>query len=212
MSGTPQRNPKQQAVACLPEQVRGHGTQPLDINDIDLVPIRMKRIRFSVRPGAGPRVQNAGPPLPPVNAQVEERLADVKDTFEANTERSNLVCIVLLRSPDGFVQRLAVLVRERPVVCHQERRAAEQTVLRVRPAVFQHRELESLRARVVGILNKLPEQRASIPDVLVDVSQESLDRLDLIERTSDDAGVGSDINVGHVSFVCDFVHGVQFWI
>ena len=63
-----------------------------------------------------------------------------------------------------------------------------------------------MRTCVVGVLDQLPEQRASIPGVSVDVSQESLDRLDLVKRASDDAGVGPDINVGVATFVGAFVH------
>ena len=32
------------------------------------------------------------------------------------------------------------------------------------------------------------------------------------EERSDEAGAGSDINVGQVFFVCVFVHEVQCWI
>ena len=54
-----------------------------------------------------------------------------------------------------------------------------------------------------------PEQGASIPGVLVDVCQESPNRLDLVEWASDDAGVGADINLGIATFVCAFVHETQ---
>ena len=133
----------------------------------------------------------------------------MEDALQTNAERSDLADLVLLRSADGLVQRLAVLVGKRPVVRHQRRRAAEQTVSRIGPPAFQHREPEPSRTCVVGVLNKFPEQRASIPGIFVDVGQEGLDRLDLVERASDDAGVGPDINVGEAFFVCAFVHDTR---
>ena len=126
--------------------------------------------------------------------------------LQTNSERSDLADLVLLRSADGLVQRIAVLVRECPVVRHEKRRAAEQTVSRIGPSALQDHEPESVRTCIVGVLNKFPEQRASIPGILVDVGQEGLDRLDLVKRTSVDAGVGPDINMGQAYFVGAFVH------
>ena len=130
----------------------------------------------------------------------------MEDALQPNAERADLVDSVLLRSADGRVQRLAILVRKRPVVCHQKRRSAEKTVSRIGPAVLQHRELEPSRTRVVRVLDQFPDQSASIPGIRVDVSQEGLDRLDLVERASDDAGVGPDINVEQALFVGAFLH------
>ena len=119
----------------------------------------------------------------------------MEDALQANAERADLVDFVLLRSADGPVQRLAVLVGERPVVRHQKCRAAEKTVSGIEASHAPGSTIsESLGTRVVGVLDQLPEQGASIPGVLVDVGQEGLDRLDLVERASDDAGVGPDID------------------
>ena len=43
---------------------------------------------------------------------------EVADKQARSPERTDLVDIVLLRSADGFVQRLTVLVRKRPVIRH----------------------------------------------------------------------------------------------
>ena len=56
----------------------------------------------------------------------------------------------------------------------------EQTVSRIGPSAFQHHKPEMFRTGVVRILNKLAEESPSIPGILVDICQESLDRLDLI--------------------------------
>ena len=166
----------------------------------------MQGIGVSVLSGAGPRIQNAGPPHRPLGAHVEERLADVENALQTNAERSDLANLVLLRSADGLVQRLTVLVGERPVVRHEKRGATEKTVLCIRPAALQDHEPEPLRTCVVGVLDQFPEQGASIPGVFVDVGQKGLDRLDLVKRASGDAGVGSDIDLGQAFFVGAFIH------
>ncbi len=85
----------------------------------------------------------------------------------------------------------------------------EQTVSCIGPATLQDHEPEALRTCIVGVLDQLSKQRASIAGVLVDICQEGLDRLDFVKRASDDAGLGPDINVGEVLFVCALVHEIR---
>ena len=104
------------------------------------------------------------------------------------------------------MQRPAVRFGKRPVVRDQKRGAMEQTVSRIGPAALQHHQREPLRLCVVGVLDQLPEQRAPIPCVLVDVGQQIPDRPDLVKRASDDAGVAPDIDTGQAFFVDAFIH------
>ena len=81
----------------------------------------------------------------------------MKDALQTDAERSDLADLVLLRSADGLVQRLAVLVRKRPVIRHEKRRAAEKAVSCIGPTALQDHQPEPLRTRVVGVLDQLPE-------------------------------------------------------
>ena len=205
MLGTPKRNPQHEAVTRISDHLCRNVPKPLK-TVIDLGPFGVNRVRFSAFSGPGPRVQNAAPPLRLLGADVEERLAGVKRAFQPNTERADLAGVVLLGSADGLVQSLAVLGRERPIVRHQQCRAAEQAVTGTGPAALQHREPEPSCAGIVGVLNELPEQRPPVSGILVNVRQQGLDRLDLIERTSDNSGLAPDIDCW--VYVGTFVHEI----
>ena len=121
----PQRNPKKKAVVRLAKQGRHGDPKPNLVIFSDVVPIGMKGIRISVLSGAEPWIQNAGSRLRLCGTDVEERFADVEDALQPNSERTDLGDIVLLRSANGLVQGLTILVRKRPVIRHQKCGAAK---------------------------------------------------------------------------------------
>lgn len=206
MTMSPKRDPEQEAIGNRSNQLSGDGAKPVRLFRVDVIPVGMKGVDFLFLASAYPGIQNASPPLRIFYTDVEERLADVEDALQPNAECADLVDIVLLGPTDGLVKRLTILVRKRAVIRHEKCWAAKQTVSSIRPTALQYRKCEMARPRIVGILNKLPKQRTSVPGILVHVSQESLDSLDLVEWASDDTGVGADIDVRQALLLGSIVH------
>jgi hypothetical protein len=136
MLTTTQRNPLKEAAIEAPKQHVCHATQALEVFVADRVPVWMNRVGIASIAGSSPRVQSARPQRPSVGSHVNQRLTDVKDALETDTEPAHLARILGFGSAQGTVQCVAVRGWERPIVCHHQSWTPKQTIPSLRPSPF----------------------------------------------------------------------------
>jgi hypothetical protein len=166
-----ERKPLKETVIELSKQQFGYPMEAFQVFVADLIPVWMDRIGITYFARSGPRVQRAGPEDPFVGSQIDERLTNVEDAFQAEAESAHFGSFIGLGAPDRQMS-IAMLGKKRPVVCHQQRRAPKQTIHSLRPSSIQDAEYQPFCTGIIGILNKLSQEGSSVAGVLINVRKE----------------------------------------